>query len=136
MKLSLNTLKTDNPMTNIYIGSLLFILSIFDVFIYSFLNLNITSFLPGNLNIFFPLIIGLIGLSFIRMEYTGIKFIDNLNKHINTTNFNALYNPTMQQRNIPKTCPHQYVFLISKINIFNIILRCGIVVCSYNGGQT
>ena len=90
MKLSLTNLKTNNPMTNIYIGSLLFLLSIFDVFIYSFLNLNITSFLPGNLNIFFPLIIGLIGLSFIRMEYSGIKFIDNLNKHINTSNFNAL----------------------------------------------
>ena len=90
MNISLSKIKTNNPITNIYIGSFLFSLAIFDVFVYSFFDLNITSFLPGNLNLFFPLIIGFIGLSFIRMEYSGIKLVDNINKHINPSNFNAL----------------------------------------------
>ena len=90
MKISLSQIKSNNYITNIYLGTFLFSLSIFDVFLYSFLNINITSFLPENLSLFFPLIIGFIGLSFIRMEYSGIKIIDNLNKHINTSNFNAL----------------------------------------------
>ena len=90
MNISLSKIKTNNPITNIYIGSFLLSLAIFDVFVYSFFDLNITSFLPGNLNLFFPLIIGFIGLSFIRMEYSGIKLVDNINKHINPSNFNAL----------------------------------------------
>ncbi len=90
MNISLSKIKTNNPITNVYIGSFLFLLAIFDVFVYSFFNLNITSFLPGNLNLFFPLIIGFIGLSFIRMEYSGIKLVDSINKHINPSNFNAL----------------------------------------------
>ena len=90
MNISLSKIKTSNPITNIYIGSFLLSLAIFDVFVYSFFDLNITSFLPGNLNLFFPLIIGFIGLSFIRMEYSGIKLVDNINKHINPSNFNAL----------------------------------------------
>ena len=90
MNISLSKIKTSNPITNIYIGSFLLSLAIFDVFVYSFFDLNITSFLPENLNLFFPLIIGFIGLSFIRMEYSGIKLVDNINKHINPSNFNAL----------------------------------------------
>ena len=90
MNISLSKIKTSNPITNIYIGSFLLSLAIFDVFVYSFFDLNITSFLPGNLNLFFPLIIGFIGLTFIRMEYSGIKLVDNINKHINPSNFNAL----------------------------------------------
>ena len=66
MNISLSKIKTNNPIINIYIGSFLFSLAIFDVFVYSFFDLNITSFLPGNLNLFFPLIIGFLGLSFIE----------------------------------------------------------------------
>ena len=57
MKISLSQIKSNNYITNIYLGTFLFSLSIFDVFLYSFLNINITSFLPENLSLFFPLII-------------------------------------------------------------------------------
>ena len=54
MNLSLNRIKSQNQMTNIYIGSALLILSILDVFLNSFFRINISGSLPGNLNIFFP----------------------------------------------------------------------------------
>ena len=38
---------------------------------------------------FTPLIFGMIGLYLIRIEFSGIKQLDNLNKNINTSNFNA-----------------------------------------------
>ena len=39
-----------------------------------------------------PLIIGFIGLYFIRVEHSGIKNLDIINKNINTNNFNAILN--------------------------------------------
>ena len=88
----LNLLKPDlnNLNTYIYTGSFLIFLSILDVFINSFFSKNITFFLPDFISFILPLIIGLIGLYFIRIEFTGIKKLDLLNKHINTNNFNAL----------------------------------------------
>ena len=65
-------------------------LSIADVFFKSSLGINLTSFLPDTLNFLFPLILGSVGLYFVRFEYTGIKKLDLLNKHINTNNFNAI----------------------------------------------
>ncbi len=38
---------------------------------------------------FTPLIFGMIGLHLIRIEFSGIKILDELNKNINTNNFNA-----------------------------------------------
>ena len=89
MNLSLNRIKSQNQMTNIYIGSTLLILSILDVFLNSFFRINIIGSLPMNLSIFLPLIFGFLGLSYLRMEYSGYKFLDSLNKNVNTTNFNA-----------------------------------------------
>ena len=37
-----------------------------------------------------PLVIGFIGLHFIRIEHSGYKFLDSLNKNINTNSFNAV----------------------------------------------
>ena len=61
-----------------------------DVFLNSFFRLNLTGFLPGFLSFLFPLVLGFIGLYFIRIEFSGIKQLDLLNKHINTNNFNAV----------------------------------------------
>ncbi len=80
----------DNFYTYFYTGSFLFFLSVLDVFLNSFFNINITSFLPGFLGFIFPLIIGTIGLHLIRIEYSGLKNLDLINKHINTNNFNAI----------------------------------------------
>jgi general L-amino acid transport system permease protein len=87
-----NILKADenNFKTYLPIGLLLIFISLLDVFLNSFFKINITSSLPGNFSLFSPLILGLIGLQLIRIEYSGIKYIDLLNKNINNNNFNAL----------------------------------------------
>ena len=52
----------------------------------NFLNINITSFLPRIINFFIPLIFAVIGLHFIRIEFSGIKILDSLN-YCNDSNF-------------------------------------------------
>ena len=88
----INFLKPDksNLNTFLYIGSFLFLISVLDVFLNSFFRLNLIGFLPNFLSFMMPLILGFIGLHFIRIEYSGIKQLDLINKHINTNNFNAI----------------------------------------------
>ena len=88
----INFLKPDksNLNTFLYLGLFLFFFSILDVFLNSFFRLNLTSFLPGFLGFIFPLILGFVGLYFIRIELSGIKQLDIFNKNINTNNFNAI----------------------------------------------
>ena len=88
----LNLIKQDknNLNTFLYTGIFLFFISIFDVFINSFFKINLTSFLPNILSSILPLFIGFIGLYLIRIEYSGIKQLDLLNKNINTNSFNAV----------------------------------------------
>ena len=87
----LNFFKPDKSNLYIYVytGSFLIFISIFDVFLSSFFKINLTGFLPGPISLFLPLIIGLIGLHLIRIEFSGLKYLDLLNKNINTTNFNG-----------------------------------------------
>ena len=87
----LNFLQPDknNLNTYLYTGTILVALSIFIVFLNSFFNKDLISFLPGTLSFFLPLILGFIGLHLIRIEYSGLKFLDSINKNINTNNFNA-----------------------------------------------
>ena len=80
----------ENLNTFLYLGSALFFISVLDVFLNAFFASNITGFLPTTLSFLFPLIIGFIGLYFIRIENSGIKYLDLINKNINTTNFNAI----------------------------------------------
>ena len=88
----INFLKPDksNLYTFLYLGSFLFFISILDVFLNSFFKVNLTGFLPNLLSFLLPLILGFIGLYFVRIEYSGIKQLDLINKHINTNNFNAI----------------------------------------------
>ena len=87
----LNFFKPDKSNLYIYVytGSFLIFISIFDVFLSSFFKINLTGFLPGPISLFLPLIIGLIGLHLIRIEFSGLKYLDLLNKNINTNNFNG-----------------------------------------------
>ena len=87
----LNFLQPDknNLNTYLYTGTILVALSIFIVFLNSFFKKDLISFLPGTLSFFLPLILGFIGLHLIRIEYSGLKFLDSINKNINTNNFNA-----------------------------------------------
>ena len=80
----------ENINTYLPTGSVLVLLSLLDVFINAFLNQNLLSFLPNQLSYFSPLIIGFIGLYLIRIEFSGIKLLDNLNKNVNSSNLNAV----------------------------------------------
>jgi len=87
----INFLKPDNRNLSLFLflGLLFIFLGIIDFTLNSFLDKNITSFLPRIINFFTPLIFGLIGFHLIRIEFSGIKNLDLLNKNINTSNFNA-----------------------------------------------
>ena len=88
----INFFKPDvkNLNTYLYSGSLLFFIAILDVFLNAFFKINITSFLPNFISFLLPLILGTVGLHFIRIEFSGIKNLDLLNKNINTNAFNAV----------------------------------------------
>ena len=89
--ININILKPnrDNFKVYLYIGALLIFLSIFDVFLRSFFNLNFASFLPDFVNFLLPLLLGLAGLQMIRLEYSGVKTVDIINKSVNNNIFNA-----------------------------------------------
>ncbi|SVC98092.1 uncharacterized protein METZ01_LOCUS350946, partial [marine metagenome] len=46
--------------------------------------------MPRWLNFFTPLIFSFIGLYYIRIEFSGNRILDNLNKNINSNWFNAV----------------------------------------------
>ena len=71
-------------------GIILVSLSFLDVFFNAFLNYNLLGFFPSQINYFLPLMFGFIGLYLIRIEFSGIRFLDILNKNINSNNFNAI----------------------------------------------
>ena len=87
----LNFLQPDknNFYTYLYTGVILVALSIFIVFLNSFFNKDIVSFLPGPISFFLPLILGFTGLHLIRIDYSGLRFLDSINKNITTINFYA-----------------------------------------------
>ena len=80
----------ENLNTYLYSGIFLISIAILDVSSNSFFNTNITSFLPNFISFLLPLILGTVGLHFIRIEFSGIKNLDLLNKNINTNTFNAV----------------------------------------------
>ena len=79
----------DNLQSNLYLGSFLVGISLLDIFLNSFFKVNFTSFLPSILSFILPFVLGMLGLHLIRIEFSGIKNLDRLNKNINTNNFNA-----------------------------------------------
>ena len=88
-KINFLTPNKKNLYTYLYTGIFLFLFSVLDVFLNSFYNFNLTGFLPSSISSVLPLILGFIGLHLVRIEYSGIKKLDALNKNINTNNFNA-----------------------------------------------
>jgi len=95
--IKVNILKPNKNNLSLFLvlGGLFFTLGIIDFYLNNFLEKNITSFLPGFISFFTPLIFGMIGLYFIRIEFSGIKLLDDLNKNINTNNFNAALSITI-----------------------------------------
>ena len=88
---SVNFLKPNKDNLSLFLvaGALFFTLGLIDFCLNNFYDKNITGFLPGFISFFTPLIFGMIGLHLIRIEFSGIKILDELNKNINTNNFNA-----------------------------------------------
>ena len=80
----------ENIKTYVSIGLSFVSLSFLDVFVNAFFNFNLMSFLPSQLSYFLPLILGFIGFYLIRIEFSGVRSLDILNKNINSNNLNAL----------------------------------------------
>ena len=80
----------ENFKTYVPIGLTLVAFSVLDVFVNAFLNFNLIGFLPTKLSYFLPLILGFIGFYLIRIEFSGVRSLDVLNKNINSNNLNAL----------------------------------------------
>ena len=59
------------------------------MFINAFFDYNLLGFLPNQISYFSPLILGFIGFYLIRIEFSGVRSLDILNKNINSNNFNA-----------------------------------------------
>ncbi len=78
-----------NIKTYVPIGSTLVFLSFLDVFINAFFSYNLLGFFPNQISYFSPLILGFIGFYLIRIEFSGVRFLDILNKNINSSNLNA-----------------------------------------------
>ena len=89
-KINLIRPSKDNLQSNLYLGSFLVGISLLDIFLNSFFKVNFTSFLPSILSFILPFVLGMLGLHLIRIEFSGIKNLDRLNKNINTNNFNAV----------------------------------------------
>ena len=88
----INLLKPDIDNLNLYlsIGVLLLSISFLDVFVYSVFQINITYFFPSFVSYFLPLIFGFIGFHLIRIEFSGNKTLDLVNKKINLSPFNSI----------------------------------------------
>ena len=82
----INFIKPDKDNLNLYLslGISLILLSFLDVVV------NFTYFLPEFINYFMPLILGFVGFHFIRIEYSGNRMLDKINKKINLSYFNSI----------------------------------------------
>ncbi len=79
----------ENIKTYLPIGVVLVTISFLDVFVNAFFNYNLLGFFPNQISYFSPLILGFIGFYLIRIEFSGVRSLDILNKNINSNNFNA-----------------------------------------------
>ena len=83
---NLTLLKPNRESLNLYIslGAVFFALGVADV------TFNIFGFLPAWFSFFVPLAFCFLGLHLIRIEFSGNKKLDSLNKNINSNWFNAI----------------------------------------------
>jgi general L-amino acid transport system permease protein len=80
----------ENLQTYLALGLTLLIIGLIDIFANTFLDFNITGFFPNIISYLSPLILGGFGLHFIRIEYSGNKTLDTINKNLNSSNINAI----------------------------------------------
>ena len=80
----------DNLKSTLPIGIFFISIGLIDIILNSVLNFNLTSFLPEKISFIAPLIFGAIGLYLIRIEFSGNKLLDKINKNFNSSSFNAI----------------------------------------------
>ena len=90
--MNLNIMKPnkENLYSYLALGISLLIIGLIDILSNTFLNFNITGLLPSIISYLSPLILGTFGLHFIRIEYSGNKTLDTINKNLNSNNINAI----------------------------------------------
>ena len=90
--MNLNIMKPnkENLYSYLALGISLLIIGLIDILSNTFLNFNITGLLPSIISYLSPLILGTFGLHFIRIEYSGNKTLDIINKNLNSNNINAI----------------------------------------------
>jgi general L-amino acid transport system permease protein len=90
--MNLDILKPNKEKLFTYVATGISLLSIsfIDIFSNTFLNFNITGFFPSIISYFSPVILGAFGLHLIRIEYSGNKTLDKINKNLNSSNINAI----------------------------------------------
>ena len=90
--MNVNLLKPNKEDLSKYLmlGLGFLIIGFIDIFSNTFLNFNITSFFPSIISYLSPLILGAFGLHLIRIEYSGNKTLDKINKNLNSSNTNAI----------------------------------------------
>ena len=80
----------ENLQYYLLLGIGLLSIGFLDIIGNTFLNFNITWYLPSFISYLSPLLLGTLGLYFIRIEYSGNKTLDSINKNLNSSNFNAI----------------------------------------------
>ena len=80
----------ENLLKYLVLGMSLLSIGFIDIFSNTFFNFNITEFFPRIISYFSPVILGAFGLHFIRIEYSGNKILDKINKNLNSSNINAI----------------------------------------------
>ena len=80
----------DNLKSTLPVGIFLISIGLIDIILNSLLNFNLTSFLPEKISYIAPLIFGVLGLYLIRIEFSGNKLLDKINKNFNSSGFNAI----------------------------------------------
>ena len=80
----------ENLSMYLALGISLLSIGFIDILFNNFLNFNITEFLPSIISYLSPLILGSFGLYFIRIEFSGNKTLDTINKNLNSSNINAI----------------------------------------------
>ena len=90
--MNLSYMKPNKENLSMYLALGISLLSIgfIDILFNNFLNFNITEFLPSIISYLSPLILGSFGLYFIRIEFSGNKTLDTINKNLNSSNINAI----------------------------------------------
>ncbi len=72
------------------LGVSLIIISLLDILFNTFFDYNITGFLPEKVSYLAPFFIGVVGLYFIRIEFSGNRILDQINTNFNSSNINAI----------------------------------------------